>query len=95
MEKFTKKVAPGKKNHKNTKTSCQIVLLSSKEPLKDLESHLLSWVARRGAPGRRPRAAALAHGLFTAFAARNAAYQKWSVWQPEVNVPYLLIQCQH
>ena len=53
MEKFTKKVALGKKNHKNTKKNFSNCLTKLREPLKGLDFHLLSWDARRGAPGRR------------------------------------------
>ena len=53
MEKFTKKVAPGKKNRKNAKRFFfKLSYVAIKEPLKGL-FHLLSLVARRWEPGQR------------------------------------------
>ena len=81
MEKFTKKVAPSKINHKNAKKKlklCYVAIRTFKRPR--ISSSQLGGTPRGAVPalacGRRWPAAALARGLFTAIAARIAFNEK-------------------
>ena len=99
MEKFTKKVALGKKNHKNTKKKFSNCLTKLREPLKGLDFHLLSWDARRGAPGRREthdRRGAVCFCFLMGVSLCESRMTKMVAWETrgQGNLPYVL-QGQH